>query len=172
MKDNKMFKVYFAAIASSSIIGLSYLFSKIGLQHSSPLDLLAYRFTFAFAAVLIGIMLNLIKTTVNKQLIKKLISFISILLLFYRVLFMLFGKKSRPFLYFQNFIFKEIVRAFIIHFSVFGCLKVNIKSIKNLKVIFNLEYNFGFSKKLKMHGRISKVGKMKKKAQVTSIKKG
>ena len=73
MKNNKMYQVYFAAIVSSTIIGLSYFFSKIGLQHSNPLDLLAYRFTFAFIAVLIAIMLKLIKTDINISLIKKIV---------------------------------------------------------------------------------------------------
>lgn len=68
-----MMKVYLAAITSSSIIGLSYLFSKIGLDYSSPLDLLAYRFTFAFAAVLIAVVFKLIKTNITKELIIKVL---------------------------------------------------------------------------------------------------
>lgn len=68
-----MTKVYMAAILSSSIIGLSFFFSKIGLEYSSPLDLLAYRFTFAFAAVLIILIFKLVKTNITKKLFIKVL---------------------------------------------------------------------------------------------------
>lgn len=85
-----MTSVYSAAILSSSLIGLSFLFSKIGLQYSSPLDLLAYRFTFAFIAMLIAVLLNLIKINIDKEMIKKIIP----LAIFYPLLsfgFQIFG---------------------------------------------------------------------------------
>lgn len=73
MGNNKLVKVYFAAVVYSIIVGLSFLFSKIGLKYSNPLDLLAYRFTFAFLAALIAIKLNFIKISINKEVIKKII---------------------------------------------------------------------------------------------------
>lgn len=71
MKNNKIITVYFAAITSSSLIGLSFLFSKIGLQYSSPLDLLAYRFTFAFIAMLLAVEFDLVTININKDVIKE-----------------------------------------------------------------------------------------------------
>lgn len=41
---------YAAAILNALIIGFSFLFVKIALQTADPLDILAYRFLFAFAA--------------------------------------------------------------------------------------------------------------------------
>ncbi|WP_172195026.1 DMT family transporter [Saccharibacillus qingshengii] len=43
-------RAYAAAILNALIIGFSFLFVKIALQTADPLDILAYRFLFAFAA--------------------------------------------------------------------------------------------------------------------------
>lgn len=55
---NKNIITYSAAILYASIIGLSFLFVKIALSVSNPFDLLAYRFTFAFIAVLIFLLVS------------------------------------------------------------------------------------------------------------------
>lgn len=74
MKKTNKRKGYSAAILHSSIIGLTFLFGKIGLKYSSsPLDILAYRFTAAFAAVLIPILFNWIKVDLNLDMIKKIL---------------------------------------------------------------------------------------------------
>ncbi len=44
MEDGKQSLIYAAAMLHSLITGLSYLFSKMGLNLSNPWDLLAYRF--------------------------------------------------------------------------------------------------------------------------------
>lgn len=41
---------YLSAVANALIIGFSFLFVKIALGHADPVDLLAHRFAFAFAA--------------------------------------------------------------------------------------------------------------------------
>lgn len=51
MKDTT--KGYYAITLQSSIIGLSYMFVKIALQSTHPIDLLAHRFTIAAMAILI-----------------------------------------------------------------------------------------------------------------------
>lgn len=68
-----MMKVYTAAILYSMLTGLSFLFGKIGLEHSQPLDLLSYRFTAAFLAISIPVLFKWIKIDFNKDMIKKLL---------------------------------------------------------------------------------------------------
>lgn len=67
-----MSKVYLAAVSYSIITGLSFLFGKIGLENSSPLDLLAYRFTFGFLAILVPLIFKWVKIEVNKEMIKRI----------------------------------------------------------------------------------------------------
>lgn len=73
MKENKMFKVYSAAVLYSVFTGLSFLFGKIGLDYSGPLNLLAYRFTVAFIAFSIPAIFKWIKIDINKNMIKRLL---------------------------------------------------------------------------------------------------
>lgn len=68
-----MTKIYLAAFLYSLIIGLSFLFGKIGLMYSNPLDLLAYRFTAGFAAILIPVLFNWVKIDLNKDMIIKIL---------------------------------------------------------------------------------------------------
>lgn len=72
MKDKKTGKVYLAAVSYSIITGLSFLFGKIGLEKSSPLDLLAYRFSFAFLAILFPYIFQWIKVDINIKMLKKI----------------------------------------------------------------------------------------------------
>ncbi|WP_329905384.1 DMT family transporter [Porphyromonas pogonae] len=53
MPTNNKIKGLLAALLGTSIIGLSYIFVKIGLRYSSPIDLLADRLLLAFAAIYI-----------------------------------------------------------------------------------------------------------------------
>lgn len=73
MKKTNMAKVYSGAVLYSIITGLSFLFGKLGLDHSSPLDLLAYRFTAAFLATLIPLVFGWVKLDINKNMIKKIL---------------------------------------------------------------------------------------------------
>lgn len=83
MKSNETSKVYLAAVSYSIITGLSFLFGKIGLDYSSPLDLLAYRFTFGFLAILVPIIFKWVKLDVNMNMIKRILP----LVLFYPLAF-------------------------------------------------------------------------------------
>lgn len=63
--------VYGACILSAGITGLSFLFSKVALNYSDPLDLSAHRFTAAFLCVLAlnlfkGVELDFDKKTIIK----------------------------------------------------------------------------------------------------------
>ncbi len=51
MKDNK--RIYSASLIYALIIGLSFMFVKIALEYSSPIDMLAHRFTASFIVVLL-----------------------------------------------------------------------------------------------------------------------
>ncbi|NLJ58631.1 MAG: DMT family transporter [Tissierellia bacterium] len=66
-------KVYMAATLYALITGLSFLFVKIALDSSDPFDLLAYRFTAAFIAILILYGFKRIKFDFNKERIIKII---------------------------------------------------------------------------------------------------
>lgn len=73
MESNNKGTVYIAAMAYALITGLSFLFSKIGLSVSNPLDLLAYRFTASFLAILIPVLFKWIKLDYSKERIKKIL---------------------------------------------------------------------------------------------------
>lgn len=51
-------RVYLAALLYSAIIGLSFMFTKIALRSSNPIDILAFRFMAAFLAVMIAVNLR------------------------------------------------------------------------------------------------------------------
>lgn len=90
-----MGKVYFAAIMYSFITGLSFLFGKVGLEYSNPMDLLAYRFAAAFIAIFIPVVFKLVDVEINKSMIKRILP----MTLFYPLgffAFQLFGLKYTP----------------------------------------------------------------------------
>ncbi|WP_371320158.1 DMT family transporter [Chengkuizengella axinellae] len=78
--------VYFCAILYVFITGLSYLFTKVALEITDPVDTLAHRFTFSFIAILIPIFSNKIKIQINMQRMKKLLP----LVIVYPVTFLVF----------------------------------------------------------------------------------
>ncbi|MFD0586551.1 DMT family transporter [Paenibacillus sp. GCM10027627] len=61
MIKNEIKLAYSSAILNAVIIGLSFLFTKIALQHSGPIDTLAYRFAAAFAVMSIPVLLGKIR---------------------------------------------------------------------------------------------------------------
>lgn len=73
MKENTKTKAYLSAIIYSVITGLSFLFGKTGLQYAHPLDLLAYRFTAAFIAMMIPVLFKLVDLNINKDMLKRII---------------------------------------------------------------------------------------------------
>lgn len=53
--------IYLLAIVYALIIGFSFLFTKMALNISDPIDMLAYRFTISFLVILIPVMIGWIK---------------------------------------------------------------------------------------------------------------
>ena len=87
MKNREVFVAYLGLIFMAAIIGLSFIFVKIGLQYGSAVDLLAHRFSIAFATVLILLLTRVIKIPqINRQKLKQL----AMLAMFYPVFFFLF----------------------------------------------------------------------------------
>lgn len=70
---NKTFLTYSAAVLYSFIIGLSFLFVKIALSVSNPFDLLAYRFTFAFIAMIVFLISRRIKLNYTFDNLKRIL---------------------------------------------------------------------------------------------------
>lgn len=64
---------YLLAILHASIVGLSFLFTKIAITESNPLDTLAFRFSVSFAVVVILVALRVIKVNYTMESIKKLL---------------------------------------------------------------------------------------------------
>lgn len=52
---------YAMVVANASIIGLSFLFTKMALEHASPIDTLAFRFALSFAVMSIPVLLRRVK---------------------------------------------------------------------------------------------------------------
>lgn len=65
--------VYTAAMTYTLITGFSFLFGKIALSIVNPIDLLAYRFTAAFIAIILLISFKLIKVNYSLERIKKIL---------------------------------------------------------------------------------------------------
>ncbi|MCY9761626.1 DMT family transporter [Paenibacillus alvei] len=61
MNHSAVRKAYIAAILNTLIIGFSFVFVKIALQSVNSLDMLAYRFTASFAAIMILVLLGKVK---------------------------------------------------------------------------------------------------------------
>lgn len=73
MEKGKSRIVYIAAVLYALITGLSFLFGKIGLETSNPLDLLSYRFTASFFAILITILFKWVKLDYNNEKLFKIL---------------------------------------------------------------------------------------------------
>lgn len=72
-KDNDNRLVYISAISYALITGLSFLFTKIALSISSPLDILAFRFSAAFLSILLLLLFKVIKLNYSLDRIKKIL---------------------------------------------------------------------------------------------------
>ncbi|MDQ0878574.1 drug/metabolite transporter (DMT)-like permease [Paenibacillus sp. V4I3] len=72
MNSRKGIKLaYIFAVLNAVIIGFSFLFAKIALDHASPLDTLTYRFAVSFSVLSIPVALGLVKLNYRgKPLIK------------------------------------------------------------------------------------------------------
>ncbi len=68
-RDQKL--VYSAAIFYTTITGLSFLFVKVALASSNPIDILAYRFSAAFVAILLYLLVKKSEINYNFSKLKK-----------------------------------------------------------------------------------------------------
>lgn len=87
---NKLTGVYVAAFVNATIVGLSFLFTKVAIEASSPMDTLGYRFLIAWIALTLYKKYlvkdnNKLSLTNNKSILS-----LSLLALFYPVLFFSF----------------------------------------------------------------------------------
>lgn len=72
MEKDKGF-VYISAISYAVITGLSFLFTKIALSVSLPLDILAFRFSAAFIAIMILLLFKVIELNYDREKIKRIL---------------------------------------------------------------------------------------------------
>lgn len=79
MVKHQQTPAYIAAILYSFIIGLSFLFVKIALQTAEPFDILAHRFTIAFAAATVPILFGWVKLSIR---VKDVIDILPLALLY------------------------------------------------------------------------------------------
>ena len=86
MKNGSVRLAYAAAFGHTVITGLSFMFSKIGLLYSTPWDLLAYRFTASFIAVMIPVAFRWISFDFTRERVRKILP----LALFYPLSFFAF----------------------------------------------------------------------------------
>lgn len=71
-KDNKSL-AYIAALLYALIVGLSFLFTKIALDTSNPIDILAYRFMASFVAISIPVLFKWVRVSYTKERIIKIL---------------------------------------------------------------------------------------------------
>ncbi|MBW7475382.1 DMT family transporter [Paenibacillus oenotherae] len=61
MNDKGLRLAYILAVLNAAIIGFSFLFAKIALQHAQPMDTLAFRFAASFAVISIPVACGWVK---------------------------------------------------------------------------------------------------------------
>ncbi|QDX93945.1 EamA family transporter [Brevibacillus laterosporus] len=83
LQNKSLGNAYIAAILYSIIIGFSFLFVKLALQVSTPLDTIAHRFTISFIIMLIPVLCGWIPVRIKWHGLKKIIP----LALFYPAIF-------------------------------------------------------------------------------------
>ncbi|MGD1415899.1 DMT family transporter [Bacillus stercoris] len=79
MVKHQQASAYIAAVFYSFIIGLSFLFVKIALQTAEPFDILAHRFTIAFAAATVPVLFGWVKLSIR---VKDVIAILPLALLY------------------------------------------------------------------------------------------
>lgn len=84
MKKTKM--AYISAITNALIVGLSFIFMKISLNYTDPLNILAHRFTVSFVTMSIPVLLGWIKLNIGWYDVKRILP----LSVFYPALFFTF----------------------------------------------------------------------------------
>lgn len=73
MQNKSIVNAYIAAILYSIIIGFSFLFVKLALQVSTPLDVIAHRFTISFIVMLIPVVCGVIPVRIRWTDLKRII---------------------------------------------------------------------------------------------------
>lgn len=73
MEENNKRSAYIAALSYAVIVGLSFLFTKIALGVSNPIDILAHRFMASFIAISIPILFKMLPINLDKERIKKVL---------------------------------------------------------------------------------------------------
>ena len=73
MEKNDRSLAYGAATLYAVIVGLSFLFIKITLTVSNPIDVLAHRFIISFVTISIPVFFKLVPINLNKERIRKII---------------------------------------------------------------------------------------------------
>lgn len=71
MKKDTNLSAYMAAIFYAIIVGFSFLFTKVALDLSNPIDILAYRFIASFIALGIPVLFKLVPVKLNRERILK-----------------------------------------------------------------------------------------------------
>ncbi|MGE7760368.1 DMT family transporter [Peribacillus sp. NPDC097895] len=83
---------YMLAILHSSIVGLSFLFTKMAIAESNPMDTLAFRFSVSFVIILILVAAKVIKVNYSWESVKNLVP-LSLLFPTFFFAFQTFGLK-------------------------------------------------------------------------------
>ncbi len=73
MEKSNLKLVYLAALTYATIIGLSFMFVKIALRSANPLDILVFRFSASFLAVIIAILFGWAKLNYSGDRLKKIL---------------------------------------------------------------------------------------------------
>lgn len=82
----KIKTAYISAIVNSIIVGLSFIFMKISLNYTDPLNILAHRFTISFITISIPVLFGWVKLNISWGDMKKILP----LSIFYPALFFTF----------------------------------------------------------------------------------
>ncbi|WP_282034680.1 DMT family transporter [Metabacillus indicus] len=86
--NKKILLPYLAAILNASIVGLTFLFTKLALEDASPSDTLSYRFTLGFIVLILIKIIFKVKLPAIKS--KKALGYLLLLALFYPTMFFSF----------------------------------------------------------------------------------
>lgn len=72
MNGNKKL-AYLSVILHGTIVGFSFLFTKVSLIYSDPINILAHRFTFAMIGLIFILIIRKEKPLLNKEIIKEIL---------------------------------------------------------------------------------------------------
>lgn len=127
-------KVYLSATIYALITGLSFIFVKIALESSDPFDLLAFRFSTAFLAVLVSYLFKWFKFNYNKERIMRIIP-IALLYPLSFFVFQTFGLKYSSSA--EGGIFLSVSPIFTLILATYF-LKEKTTTLQKLSIIFSV----------------------------------